>query len=341
MQQGGWVLGCGRGRADHRRTCVLARFRYAFAAMPPEAPPETTDKAESPGEAQARLAALRAEIDRLDDLLHDTLMQRAAIVSELAGSGLKRGAPYRPAREAQILRRLLARHRGRLPKQAVIGMWREMLAATIAMQGPFAVAVWNPEAGAGTVSLAREHFGSITPIRWMRSTAQVLYAVAEGEAQAGVLPLPQDDPNAEGGNDPWWISLMRGERPALSVIARLPFITARTEGASRASALIVAAIPPEPSGDDRSLVAFHSADEVSRARIADRLVAAGLPPLNLILHRPERTEAACLAEVEGLIAGDDPRLMALVESGAAVAKPAVIGGWPVPPPESAFLLKPE
>jgi chorismate mutase len=309
--------------------------------MPPEATPATTDSAESPEQAQARLAALRAEIDRLDDLLHDTLMQRAAIVSALAGSGLKRGAPYRPAREAQILRRLLARHRGRLPKQAVVGMWREMLAATIAMQGPFAVAVWNPEAGAGTVSLAREHFGSITPIRWMRSTAQVLYAVAEGEAQAGVLPLPQDDPNAEGGNDPWWISLMRGERPALSVIARLPFITARTEGASRASALIVAAIPPEPSGDDRSLVAFHSADEVSRARIGDRLTAAGLPPISLILHRPERGEAACLAEVEGLITADDPRLATLVESGAAAARPAVIGGWPVPPPESAFLIQPE
>lgn len=309
--------------------------------MPQEAIPETTDAAESRNQAQARLAALRGEIDRLDDLLHDTLMQRAAIVSELAASGLKRGASYRPAREAQILRRLLTRHRGRLPKQAVVGMWREMLAATIAMQGPFAVVVWNPGAGAGTVSLAREHFGSITPIRWMRSTAQVLYAVAEGEAQAGVLPLPQDDPNAEDGNDPWWLSLMRGERPALSVIARLPFISARTEGASRASALIVAAIRPEPSGEDRSLVAFHSADEVSRARVADRLTAAGLPPLNLILHRPERGEAACLAEVDGLIAADDPRLATLVEIGAAAARPAVIGGWPVPPPESAYLPDPE
>jgi len=300
--------------------------------------PET---AETPEQAASRLAALRGEIDRLDDLLHDTLMLRATIVEELAASRVKRGTPYRPAREAQILRRLLGRHHGRLPRQAVVGIWREMLAATIAMQGSFNVAVWNPEAGAGTVSLAREHFGSITPIRWVRSTAQVLYAVAEGEAQAGVLPLPQDDPNAEGANDPWWISLMRGERPAVSVIARLPFVTARTEGASRAAALVVAALPPEPSGDDRSLVAFHSTDEVSRARIADRLVAAGLPPLNLVLHRPDRSEAACLAEVEGLVSGDDPRLAALVESGAAVTKPAVIGGWPVPPPESAYTLPPE
>lgn len=311
--------------------------------MPPEAPTDTPERnvsgetAATGADPAARLAALRAEIDRLDDLMHDTLMLRAAIVGELAASGVKRGSPYRPAREAQILRRLLGRHRGRLPKQAVVGMWREMLAATIAMQGPFAVAVWNPEPGAGAVALAREQFGSVTPIRWMRSTAQVLYAVAEGEAQAGVLPLPADDPNAEGANDPWWISLMRGERPALSVIARLPFVTLRTEGASRAAALVVAAIPPEASGDDRSLVAFHATDAMSRARIGERLSAAGLAPRDLVLHRPERGPMACLAEVDGMVAADDPRLAALVEAGTAMTGPVVIGAWPVPPPERAFL----
>lgn len=317
--------------------------------MPPEAPTDTPDRnasgdpapAATAADPAARLAALRAEIDRLDDLMHDTLMRRAAIVAELAASGVKRGTAYRPAREAQILRRLLARHRGPLPKPAIVGMWREMLAATIAMQGPFAVAVWNPEPGAGAVSLAREHFGSVTPIRWMRSTAQVLHAVAEGEAQAGVLPLPADDPNAEGANDPWWIALMRGERPALSVVARLPFVTLRAEGASRAAALVVAAIPPEPSGEDRSLVAFLAAEGASRARIGDRLAAAGLRPRDLVLHRPERGPVPCLAEVDGPIAAGDPRLAALAEGGTAVAAPVVIGGWPVPPPESAFLPAPE
>jgi len=314
--------------------------------MPPEAPTDTPERnasgdAAAPADPAARLAALRAEIDRLDDLLHDTLMLRAAIVGELAASGLKHGPPYRPAREAQILRRLLARHRGRLPKPAVVGMWREMLAATVAMQGPFAVAVWNPEPGAGAVALAREQFGTVTPIRWMRSTAQVLHAVAEGEAQAGVLPLPADDPYAEGAHDPWWLALMRGERPALSVVARLPFVTLRTEGASRAAALVVAPIVPEPSGDDRSLVAFHADEGASRARIADRLSAAGLGLRGLVLHRPERGPVACLAEVDGLVEADDRRLAALVEGGAAIAAPVVIGAWPVPPPESAFLPSPE
>jgi hypothetical protein len=261
-------------------------------------------------------------------------MQRAEVVASLAELRVKRGAPFRPAREAEIMRRLLANHRGRLPKPTLVGMWREMIMGMTLIQAPFPVAVWSPEAGSGHVALAREHFGTAVPLRWMRTTAQVLRAVSAGEAAVGVLPLPQDDPNAEGAHDPWWIALMRGDGSGLSVIARLPFVTLRPEGAPRAQALVVGALAPEPSGEDRSLVAFEAAPELSRARLSDLAAAAGLKPRSLVLHRSERGPTACLAEVDGLVEARDPRLSALAEAG--LARPIVIGGWPVPPPESAF-----
>ncbi|HYZ32124.1 MAG TPA: chorismate mutase, partial [Crenalkalicoccus sp.] len=63
----------------------------------------------------AALAALRAEIDTLDDALHDLLMRRAGVVARLAASRAKGDAPaLRPGREAAVLRRLLARHAGPL-----------------------------------------------------------------------------------------------------------------------------------------------------------------------------------------------------------------------------------
>jgi chorismate mutase len=263
-----------------------------------------------------RLAALRAEIDRIDGMIHQLVMQRAEVVVSLAELRVKRGAPFRPAREAEIMRRLLANHRGRLPRPALVGMWRELIMGMTLIQAPFPVAVWSPEAGSGHVALAREHFGTAVPLRWMRTTAQVLRAVSAGEAAVGVLPLPQDDPNAEGAYDPWWIALMRGE------------------GAPRAQALVVGALAPEPSGEDRSLVAFEAAPEFSRARLSDLVAAAGLKPLSLVLHRAERAPTACLAEVEGLVDPRDGRLAALAEAG--LARPVVIGAWPVPPPESAF-----
>lgn len=303
-------------------------------ADPPSAAAAEAEPDDPACPASDRLAGLRAEIDRLDALIHHHVMRRAEVVGALAELRIKRGAPFRPAREAEIMRRLLANHRGPLPKATVIGMWREMIMGMTLIQAPFPVAVWSPEAGSGHIALAREHFGTAVPLRWMRSTAQVLHAVGAGEAAVGVLPLPQDDPNAEGANDPWWIALMRGDGSGLSVVSRLPFVTLRPDGAPRAQALVVAAIAPEPSGADRSLVAFEADPEFSRARLHELLTGAGLRPLGLVLHRAERAPAACLGEVDGLVEPGDPRLAALVALG--LERPAVIGAWPVPPPESAF-----
>src|SRR4051812_5667942 len=74
---------------------------------------------------ESALAALRGEIDRLDDQIHDLVMRRAEVVATLANSRVKGGAsPLRPGREAMILRRLLARHAGALPGGAVVRLWR-------------------------------------------------------------------------------------------------------------------------------------------------------------------------------------------------------------------------
>src|SRR4051812_14611699 len=56
------------------------------------------------------LAALRAELDRIDDTIHDLLIERAGIVEQVARSG--KPAAFRPGREASIVRRLVAQHRG-------------------------------------------------------------------------------------------------------------------------------------------------------------------------------------------------------------------------------------
>ena len=295
--------------------------------------PSSTDTEPSPQSAQS-LASIRAEIDRLDDALHDLLLARAALVERLAASGAKRGTPYRPAREASIVRRLLARHRGPFSKASLVGIWRELLVGMTAIQAPFSVVVWSPAPGSGYVALAREHFGTAVPIRWVRSTAQVLRAVALGEAQAGLLPIPVDAAEAEGGAEPWWVSLMRGEASGISVVCRLPFVTLRPDGAPNLAALVVAPTKPESSGEDRSLVGFEGPAGMSRAALADLVSGAGFTLHALVTHRTDPHPVLCLAEVDGLVEADDARLAALGRLGAA--NPSLLGAWPVPPPERAF-----
>src|SRR5262245_23985308 len=59
------------------------------------------------------LAALRQQIDAIDQQMHDLLMRRTEAVLGIAAAKRESGeAVLRPAREAQVLRRLLARHKG-------------------------------------------------------------------------------------------------------------------------------------------------------------------------------------------------------------------------------------
>ena len=146
------------------------------------------------------LSDLRREIDDIDDAMHDLLMRRAAIadhirtVKQQAGGGI-----FRPGREAEILRRLAARHAGILPREVVIRIWRELISAFIGLQGPFAVAALDG-GEAGCVDLARDHFGALTPAQRSDEPLGALRAVTDGRAQIAVLGLPV--------GDGWWRTLV-------------------------------------------------------------------------------------------------------------------------------------
>ena len=265
------------------------------------------------------LAALRAELDRIDDTLHDELMRRAAVVERVARSG-KRGA-YRPGREAAIIRRLLARHGGALPPQTIVRIWRELLAGTTAMQGAFSVAVCQTSVGAGYIQLAREHFGALTPVHGYGSPAQAMAEVSRGAASVAVMPLPSQTDTVR---DAWWTAMLQNEQPRTHIVARLPFWTPRPEGTPAVQALVLATTEPDPSEHDRSLLGLE-VDEVSRDRLAAALTAAGFAPGTIILRRDHVAQA--LVEIEGFVADEDPRLARL---GSEMRRPLVLGVYAVP-----------
>src|SRR5271166_6349173 len=250
----------------------------------PIPPAETTGSLSPNALSPGALAAIRAELDRVDDALHDLLIERSEIVARLAASGRKSGAPIRPGREAAILRRLLGRHTGPLDRQAIVRIWRELLAGTTAMQGQHTISVSDADPNGGLTDLAREHFGALTPIHVHRNPAQALAEISAGTAAAAVLPLPTEGENTR---DSWWTNLLesRGDETRLHVVARLPFWSSRPDGASRAQALVVSLVAPDPSGLDRSLLGTEIAPDSSRARLTEALVKAGLQPESIILRR--------------------------------------------------------
>ncbi len=292
------------------------------SSAPIDAAPQATSETEEPPPLDGwrtapphDLSALRAELDEIDDTLHDLLMRRARVVEAVARSG-KRSA-LRPGREAAIIRRLLSRHQGALPPQALYRIWRELLAATTAMQGSFALAVCDPDPGAAYTQLAREQYGALTPLRAHHSPSQAIGDLSAGAASVAVLPLPSE---TEG----WWTALLH---PDIHVVGRLPFWTPRPEGSPSVQALVVAPFPPDASEQDRSLIGLELNDDVSRAKLNTALTAAGFAPGMVLIRRaPGAPVAHVLVEVEGHVAAGDKRLDAL----DAARRPIVLGGYAVP-----------
>jgi chorismate mutase len=278
------------------------------------------------GTGSSSLDDLRGRIDEIDDQLHDLLMRRAEVVEAIAGSKRTANVPsFRPGREAQILRRLVGRHRGRFPRAVLVRLWRELLSGTVAMQADFVVAVYAPGTGKGCWDLARDHYGSHTPMMGYGSTGEVVRAVTEGRAMIGVLPVP-----IEGVGDPWWRLLAGTGAETPRVIGRLPF-GARGNARESGDAFAIGHGAAEATGADRSLLLIETSGGVSRTRLIAVLAGAGLAVTLCAIVEPAPELAWNLVEIDDMVPADDSRLaQALAPLGAQVVRVAELGTYARP-----------
>jgi chorismate mutase / prephenate dehydratase len=270
------------------------------------------------------LNGLRRRLDEIDDKLQDLLIDRADIVSLVATSKKDGNEPaFQPAREAEIIRRLVARHRGAFPVATLIRMWREMLAATVRLQSPFSVAVFAHDGCPDFWDLARDHYGSTTAMSAYPTADRVIGAVTDGGASVGVLPLPE-----AGEPAPWWPHLLSALDDTPRIVARLPF-GARGNARADADALAIGRGEHRESGLDRTWVAAQCSTAVKGARIPDLLSSVGLSCT--FSDRWDRDRAVHLIEIEGFVPISDVRLDAFrSELGASLDRLVPLGGYAVP-----------
>jgi chorismate mutase-like protein len=284
------------------------------------------------------LDELRQEIDRIDDQIQDLIVERAALAGRVASAkGPKTsqaGTMWRPQREAQILRRLAARHRGKFPRAALLRIWREIMSAMLTLEGRVSIAVCAPAGHAGGPGsgqlgdqpdyrdLARDHFGTIAPIVTYQAAGAVMRAVTDDPHIVGVLPWPRDeDP------DPWWRHLLGDGSPR--IVARLPV----AGGDPASSALAVARAAVEPTGDDRSFLGIETGDAISRTRLLSCLTGAGCDVgfVATDRERPEPPTNLHLVEIAGYVGPGDRKLAAIREAAPdAIRRVVWLGSHAVP-----------
>ena len=187
------------------------------------------------------LEEVRKRIDAIDSELLALVDERAGLAKDVAAAKAAAGDAgkfgLRPAREAQLLRKLLKAPRKAATPSLIVRIWRELIGESLATQGPFRLAIWGGRDAARTVELARLRFGAAPPLSQAAKPEDAL-AAARTTGGVAVLGLASDSP--------WWGRLLAD--PKLKVFAALPCLAAW----GPLAALAVAEVEVEPTGDDRT-----------------------------------------------------------------------------------------
>ena len=284
-------------------------------------------------DCDARLDAVRREIDAIDAGLLDLLNRRAAAALEVAAVKSRQAEPryYRPERETALLRRLAASNAGPLPDDEVARLFREIVSTCRALEQ-------RPVVACATVAGARAafgHFGGAADLHVAPNAAGALAAVAATDAvtataavattgagageTAAVARTPA--PAARARCDFAVIEFSPGGEaaPAVADAAGAGLVLCGEWYAAGGERYVVAGREPvPPTGDDwTSLV-------VAADRVADLESRCGALDI-VVRSTPIAGRASSIADVAAH--KDDPRLAGLLaEYGGG--EHTVLGAYP-------------
>ncbi|WP_347251881.1 prephenate dehydratase [Legionella sp.] len=136
------------------------------------------------------LKKIRNHIDKIDKQLFELIKERANLAAEVAKIKQLQQSPiyYRPEREAQILRSIVANNTSLLPDREIAQIFRDILSACLALQEPLSVAYLGPE-GTFSQQAVVKHFGESVNLVPEVSITEVFKLVESGNVHYGVVPI--------------------------------------------------------------------------------------------------------------------------------------------------------
>jgi len=137
------------------------------------------------------LADVRQRIDEIDRSIQQLVSERARCAAKVAKIKQQQGETghyYRPEREAQVLRAVMKRNDGPLRDETIAGIFREIMAACLALEKPLEVAFLGPE-GTYSHAAANKHFGHLIQSQPVNSIEEVFRLVEAEAVSFGVVPV--------------------------------------------------------------------------------------------------------------------------------------------------------
>jgi len=271
-------------------------------AKPPQPPAQTP-----------ALGDLRKEIDRIDEAMHRLLMERGEIIDRLIAvkKSQETGSAFRPAREAEMMRRLVKRHKGILPLDTAESIWRVIISTFTYVQAPFSV---HADLSAGDALMrdsARFHFGFTVPFVAHMGAAAVVAAVSSSKGDLGLVPA-----TAVASAGAWWSALEFDAAP--KIIARLPFVE-RADHPAALPVFVISRVAADAMATEAAVWSVRVSGWGAGA-------AQALSALADFIAVPDRAfDGAALLVTLSKDVSLDEISAALVKAGATVRSAALVG----------------
>jgi chorismate mutase/prephenate dehydratase len=137
------------------------------------------------------IAYFRKAIDRFDDEILRLLNERSKHVIEIGKLKKQAGTDtnlHTPRREAEIVDRLMNQNQGPFPNEAIRSVYREIMSASLSLEGPQKVAYLGPRATFTHLACIQK-FGASAHYSPVTSIKDVFNEVERGRAHFGVVPI--------------------------------------------------------------------------------------------------------------------------------------------------------
>jgi hypothetical protein len=231
----------------------------------------------------------------------------------------------RPAREAQILRRLHENHKGDFPINVLTKIWREMFGALTQLQKNFSMAVYMQERGSGYLEIARDHFGSYTDFIVCGSISMVIKEVLDDKACVGIIPV-FDEEEEEKKNQTWWFNLISDKEQTPKIVAKLPFNGPGKGRGDDKEAYVLSKVPNERTQNDRSLVVVETKEQVSISFLRELFIKQELNIYKLSGIKELGGVYACLIEIEDFVDMNDERIKKILKT-KQIMRTIILGNY--------------
>ena len=205
-----------------------------------------------------KLHKLRDAIDQIDAEILQLIANRMILSDEVIAA--KNGeTAFRPGREASLVRRLAAMDTDMEPS-VMLGIWRQIMAASLARQNRNLIFAVHQAA----MPAAIWHMGSALSAWHCEDFDSVLALLDSGSCRYGLVPATKDD-----------TALARAicAIPKIYIMARTPLFPVPAV----TPAYILADYLPDESGDDISLIVVPRADDSLKIVALEGYFADHLP----------------------------------------------------------------